>query len=86
MIETETIYQHAIRHCPPTETMTRALLEVMDFFDGDTSIDDRLIMPSGEPIPGAESRTAFLRIKEILGPLHPALHEIAHSMREELNR
>jgi hypothetical protein len=83
---TETIYQHAVRCCPPTETMTRAILEIMDFFDGDAGIDDRLIMPTGEAIPGAESRTAFLRIKEILGPFHPAMNEIARAMRGELNR
>jgi len=82
----ESVFAIAVKHCPPKAIGTRALFQLLDQFQPDQQCDESLRQANGEFIGGSEVRTALKILAHYLSPIHPAVIQAAHDLREELRK
>ena len=81
----ESVFAIAVKRCPPRAS-SRAILELLDHFMPDQQPDESLRQESGELLPAAAAYTSIRVLKDLLGPIHPAVSEMAHDLREEFRQ
>lgn len=82
----QSVFAVALKHTPPCASGTRGLLQVLDHFLPDQLPDESLRQVDGTLIGGAEARTCLKILSLLLGPIHPAVMDAAHDLREELRK
>jgi hypothetical protein len=82
----ESVFMSTVKCCGPNAVGSRAILEILNFYELNLQPDEIYRQANGELLPQAAALTACAAVRRLLGSLHGAVHQLEFDLRGELSR